>query len=232
VGPRTLVLPTQNGVDTPARLATLLGSAEPVLGGYTRVTSLLTAPGHVSHIAVHPVLQGAGLLPSTGSWAAEELRRCSAAFEGCPHIKLCVEADIQRGMWRKLIILATFSTVCCVSRCPLGPLMEAEASREVIQQCMTECASVAKACGSEMSAEDVESCLAQLQRLPYGCTPSLMRDYIDGRPSELHSQTGAVVRLGREHGVPTPLLAAMYALLLPNELRNRGKLSWPDITDE
>ena len=210
----------------------MLGAAEQVLGGYTRVTSLLTAPGAVSHVAVNPVLQGAGLLPSTGAWAAEELQRCSAAFERCPHIKLCVEADIQLGMWRKLIILATFSTVCCVSRCPLGPLMEAEGSRSTIQQCMRECAAVAKACGSEMSDADLESCFAQLQRLPYGCTPSLMRDYVGGHPSELHSQTGAVVRLGRQHGVPTPLLSAMYALLLPNELRNRGELAWPDITDE
>ena len=36
-----------------------------------------------------------------------------------------------------------------------------------------------------------------------------------GRPSEFEAQTGAVVRLGRLHGVATPVHDALYALLLP-----------------
>ena len=43
-----------------------------------------------------------------------------------------------------------------------------------------------------------------------------------GRPSELEAQTGAVVRLGRKTGVPTPVHDAIYRQLLPLESKARG----------
>ncbi|MFO7741708.1 MAG: ketopantoate reductase C-terminal domain-containing protein, partial [Anaerolineae bacterium] len=60
--------------------------------------------------------------------------------------------------------------------------------------------------------------------LPPDGTASMQRDVMAGRPSELESQNGAVVRLGREAGVETPLHAFIYASLLPQELRARGEI--------
>jgi 2-dehydropantoate 2-reductase len=54
-------------------------------------------------------------------------------------------------------------------------------------------------------------------------TTSLQRDIVEGRPSELEAWNGAVVRLGREAGVPTPLHEFIYHSLLPQELRARGQ---------
>ena len=39
------------------------------------------------------------------------------------------------------------------------------------------------------------------------------------RPSEFDAQTGAVVRIGRAHGVATPVHDALYAVLLPTAQR-------------
>jgi 2-dehydropantoate 2-reductase len=44
---------------------------------------------------------------------------------------------------------------------------------------------------------------------------------MEGRRSELDSQNGAVVRLGLEMNVPTPVNQYIYASLLPQELRAR-----------
>ncbi len=49
-----------------------------------------------------------------------------------------------------------------------------------------------------------------------------------GLPSELHWQTGAVVRKGKELGVPTPANNFIYAALLPSELKARGQLDYVD----
>jgi 2-dehydropantoate 2-reductase len=54
----------------------------------------------------------------------------------------------------------------------------------------------------------------------------MQRDILEGRPSELESQNGAVVRMGREEHVPTPVNEIIYASLLPQELRARGKISF------
>jgi 2-dehydropantoate 2-reductase len=46
---------------------------------------------------------------------------------------------------------------------------------------------------------------------------------MEGRPSELEAQTGAVVRMGRETGVPTPTHEFIYASLLPMEMQARSR---------
>ena len=73
------MLPTQNGVDAPHKLAELLGAAH-VVGGYTRITSLLTGPGAVRHTAIHPAVQGTGALPHCAPWVPAQLARCAAAW--------------------------------------------------------------------------------------------------------------------------------------------------------
>jgi 2-dehydropantoate 2-reductase len=55
----------------------------------------------------------------------------------------------------------------------------------------------------------------------------MQRDVMAGRPSELDAQIGAVVRLGQEVGIATPLHAWIYGSLLPLELRARGQLQFP-----
>ena len=56
----------------------------------------------------------------------------------------------------------------------------------------------------------------------------MQRDVMAGRPSELEAQTGAVVRLGRELGVATPVNDFLYAALAPQEARARERgTGWP-----
>jgi ketopantoate reductase len=55
---------------------------------------------------------------------------------------------------------------------------------------------------------------------------SLQRDIAAGKPSELDAWSGAVHRLGRETGVPTPVNTFVYSTLQPQEQRARGQLSF------
>ncbi len=54
----------------------------------------------------------------------------------------------------------------------------------------------------------------------------MQRDILEGRPSELEAQNGAVVRLAEEAGIDVPVNAFIYHSLLPMELRARGELSF------
>jgi 2-dehydropantoate 2-reductase len=56
----------------------------------------------------------------------------------------------------------------------------------------------------------------------------MQRDIIQGRPSELEAQVGAVVRLGERRGIAVPVHRMIYAALLPLERKARGELpDWP-----
>jgi 2-dehydropantoate 2-reductase len=63
-----------------------------------------------------------------------------------------------------------------------------------------------------------------MDALPPSHMTSMHEELVAGRPSELEYWNGAVVRLGREVGVPTPLHAFIYHSLLAQELQARGQL--------
>jgi 2-dehydropantoate 2-reductase len=84
-----------------------------------------------------------------------------------------------------------------------------------------ETAAVARAHGVAPAADVVERTMAFVDAMPAPTTASMQRDIIAGRPSELEAQSGALVRLGRAAGVPTPTHAFLYAALLPQERRAR-----------
>ena len=69
--------------------------------------------------------------------------------------------------------------------------------------------------------------LRQIDTLAANGTTSLQRDIADGKPSELDYWNGAVVRLGRAVDVATPTHEFIYHTLLPQELRARGKVTFP-----
>jgi 2-dehydropantoate 2-reductase len=68
--------------------------------------------------------------------------------------------------------------------------------------------------------------MAFTDALPADGTTSMQRDIVAGRPSELEAQNGAVVRLGRNAGVETPVHDFIYRSLVPLELRARGELAF------
>jgi 2-dehydropantoate 2-reductase len=53
---------------------------------------------------------------------------------------------------------------------------------------------------------------------------SMHKAILEGKPSELDDQTGAVVRMGRELDIPTPTNDFIYAALLPMELKACGRI--------
>ena len=90
------------------------------------------------------------------------------------------------------------------------------------QQVVKEVLAVAFAKGIDMPCDAFSSTIARLEGSPQDGTSSMQRDMMNGKPSELEVQSGGVVRLGLEVGVPTPVNAFIYHSLLPQEMKARG----------
>lgn len=218
VGPETCVVPLQNGVDAPEQLAAALGE-QAVMGGLCHIVSFVAAPGHIRHTGIDPSI-AFGELDGRPSRRAERLR---AAFERAG-VKAEIPADIRLAMWRKFLFISALSGVGAVTRAPVGVTRALPETRRLLQQAMEEVVAVARARGVHLPQEAQAETLDFIDGLPAEATASMQRDIIAGRLSELASQNGAVVRLGEELGVPTPLHAFIYASLLPQELRARGEI--------
>jgi 2-dehydropantoate 2-reductase len=71
VGPKTFILPLQNGIEASSQLASVLG-LEHVLGGFCGLMVFIAGPGHIRHAAVDPFI-GFGELDNRPSERVEKL---------------------------------------------------------------------------------------------------------------------------------------------------------------
>ncbi|MFO7624085.1 MAG: 2-dehydropantoate 2-reductase [Anaerolineales bacterium] len=220
VGEGTCVVPLQNGVDAPTQIAAVLGK-QAVLGGLCRIASHLAAPGYIRHTGIEPYIAFGEL----NNQLSERVLRLKAAIEQAG-VRVDVPDNIQAAMWEKFIFIASISGIGAITGAPVGIFRQLPETRQVLKQVLQEIAAVSR--GHKVSLEEAvaDRILAMIDGMPAGTMASMQRDILEGRPSELGSQTGAVVRLGLESGVATPTNAMIYASLLPKELRARGELNY------
>ncbi len=216
VGPGTMVLPLQNGVEAAEILAPVLGR-EHVLGGLCAIVSMVVAPGRVRHAGVEPVVRF-GELDNSRSERVEQLLQL---FQSCSAVKADIPEDIQSAIWRKFVFISSWSSVASVARVPVGPLRTNPESRQLLLQVLDEVLAVGRARGVDLPERVHQDTMAFVDSLNESGTASMQRDVMQGLPSELESQTGAIVRLGAQAGVATPAAQVIYRALLPGELLAR-----------
>lgn len=221
IGSNTVVVPLENGVEAPDQLAAVLGPKH-VAGGLCRIISYIAAPGVIHHVGADPYI-AFGRLDNRPSRRLEGLQ---AAFKRATGVTAEIPADVEVAMWRKFLLIATFSGVGAVTRAPIGVLRSRPETRSMLQRALREAYDVARARGVALDEEAIEAAVTFMDNLPPDATASMQRDILEGRPSELESQNGAVARLGAAAGVDTPLHRFIYSTLLPLELRARGELDF------
>jgi 2-dehydropantoate 2-reductase len=221
IGPKTFVVPLQNGVEASLQLTAVLGT-EHVLSGLCGTMSLIVGPGHIRSIGGMHFIKF-GELDNRASERTEQLRQ---TFERAG-VKVEVPSDIHVALWEKFLFVVSFGGVGAVTRAPIGVIRALPETRRLLEGCMGEIFAVGRAHQIALSEEIGKKSMRVLDSLDPSGTTSLQRDIADGKPSELEAWNGAVVRLGREVGLATPLHEFIYHSLLPLELRARNKIEFP-----
>ncbi len=221
IGPDTLVIPLQNGVESPAQLCQELDPVN-VLGGMCAIIAFLAAPGHIKHSGGNPLIRFGHL----DSRADPRINTLSEIFNHCAGVKSSIPDDIQVAMWQKFMLIAPWSGLGAVSRAPLGVLLEQPETRELLTQAIEEIYRLGRARDINLPADSCSRTLATLEGMPPNSTTSMQRDVVKGLPSELDAQNGAVVRLAKEVDIDTPVNRFFLYSLRSLELRARGAMNF------
>jgi 2-dehydropantoate 2-reductase len=224
IGPDTAVVPLQNGVEAPSQLAAVLG-VEHAMGGLCGTISMVVAPGRIRIIG-GPGFTSFIRFGELDNRRSERAERLLQAFANTP-IKVEISPDILRALWEKFLFVSSFGGIGLLTRAPIGVIRTAAGTRALLERCMQEVHAVGRARKVALAESVVTNTMGFIDSLPAGATTSLQRDIADGKPSELEAWNGAVVRLGREAGVATPLHELIYDIALPSERRARGELTFP-----
>ena len=209
IGPATLVVPFQNGVDSVDALMRGVGR-EHVAGGTAYVAAVISEPGVIRHTAMGRLIFGP--LGAEASPVLDELlRACTrAGFDAT------LSGRITFDIWAKFARLSVFSGMTAVTRCPIGPLRDDPALSEMMRGALRESMAVARARGVPLTDALIDEVQVATAALPPNARSSMLEDLERGRPLELPWLSGAVVRIGREVGVPTPIHQFITTVLTPH----------------
>ena len=221
VGPETMVITTQNGVDSPDKYAEVLGSQH-VLGATVKLFTLLAEPGHIVHAGGPATF----VFGEFGRPTSERAQRLLAVLQRCQGVAPAVSPDIVAELWSKQVLIGGFAGVGCITRAPIGVSRSLPETRALVENIMREIYEVAVARGVNLPADTVQKCMEYADAQNPANTSSTQRDVIAGRPSEWESIIGAVLRMGQQAGLALPTLTTVYAAVLPQELRARGEVQF------
>lgn len=219
--PSTLILPLQNGADASDILADTLGP-ERVLGGLTKIFSKIEAPGVINHftgatyIGFGEYFQDPQFQNAPDS-LSDRCRNLEKELDSTPGIDAEAFVDIQKELWRKMLIFVSTSGVGTITRTPNGVFRSIPETREMLIQLIREILMVGQAKKVNIGEDDYEWAISTIDAMAPESNSSLFRDIQSNRPSELHSIHGFLVREAERLSVDVPALRFIYHCLIPQE---------------
>jgi 2-dehydropantoate 2-reductase len=208
VGAKTIVIGFQNGVETIGSLTRAVGAAH-TAGGVSYVSAVIAEPGVIKHTAMDHLIFG---MPD-GS-PSPQLEALLAACKPAG-FQSTLSPDITVEIWTKFVRLSVFSGMTAVTRGPIGPIVNDPDLLERLKAAVRETLAVAHAKGIAVVKTMDDDVATAYKALPPQAKASMLEDLERGRRIELPWLSGAVVRIGREAGVPTPIHSFIATVLKP-----------------
>jgi 2-dehydropantoate 2-reductase len=194
------IVPLLNGVDIAERLEQLGVPPASVLGGLAAISVVRVAPGVVERRSPFDRVV-VGELSGGSSDRATQL----AAMLRAAGSDARASSEMGLELWRKFVFIVPMTVACGLSRRTAGAVFATEAGRELAARAVSEIVAVSRAVGVGLSDLDEANTLDALHKLPAAMKPSFLLDLERGGANELDVLAGAVHRLGRKHGVATPV---------------------------
>ncbi len=214
---KTMVISLLNGVNNAEVLGSIIDKKH-LLGGLCKVVSKIEDFGIIKHISFEPTIVF-GELDNVKIERALLLEK--VFFNAGITTKLA--ENIQTEIWSKFLFISTISAIGALTRATVGEIMASPQLKKMMREIADEIVAVAMAKGIYLSEILVEKQFEMIASQPYNTTSSLQRDMMEGKPSELEAQTGTIVKMGIELGVPTPVNDFIYYCLLPQENKARSQ---------
>ena len=199
---RTLVIPFQNGVESPEIVAKVIGRKH-VLPGVAYIATGISSPGVVTQTGSLHRLQ-------VGTGADAFVTAAKAAG-----INIEQAEDIDRARWEKFVFLVGLSGVTTLTRQPVGVCRTDPDIRATFKAAMTETWALGRKRGMRLADDFIADRLKFVDGLPAEMKTSMQHDFEAGKPLEAPWLCGAVVRMSEESGLEAPVNRAIYAALKP-----------------
>jgi 2-dehydropantoate 2-reductase len=199
MGPATRLAVLQNGVDHVERFKDLV-PPERIVPVVVGIPGSRTAPGRMIQHEYGTMFVPAGANGDD-----------FVALFAKSKIAVATDADFVSRLWAKLCLNAA-GAVPTLTLTATGDAWS-DGLERLVRAIVEECAAVARAEGATIPQSVVETVVDRARKGRGGGVNSMHADRLAGRPMEVEQRNGVVVRLGRKHGIPTPVSEVIVELL-------------------
>lgn len=200
LGPSTRVAVVQNGIEH-AKLFAHLVPADRIVPVMINLPTARSAPGRM-------LQHRAGFQSVPAGRDGEDF----AALFRHTSVTTTADADFHSRLWIKLAgnCVAILPTLTLRAT---GPVWSAELEA-IVRSLVEECIAVGRAEGAHIPDSLVAETVERFRTMPEGASGgSFHADRLAGNRLETDARNGVIVRLGRQHGIPTPINALLVTLV-------------------
>ena len=213
MGSDSVVISLQNGVDNGELLTREYGE-DRVMEGAAYVFSAITAPGRI-HQTGGPRRIVFGRLGGGSSARGEEIVDAMQRGGVTAHLS----TDIRIELWNKLILICAVGGMTALTRRPLGEILGYDGTARMAREVMREVYQLALAMGIPLEPDADGANYRFMSQQHPSSKGSMCHDLEAGRRLEIDSLCGYASRMGRVHGVATPLNDYLYDTLKLEDLQ-------------
>jgi len=204
VGPETVFLTLQNGLGNVEQIEEVAGKGR-VVAGATTHGSTLVGPGEVFHAG-----KGLTYIGELTGEITERVKRIAETFNRAG-IETHISQNIQGIIWKKILINVGINAITAITGLRNGEILLVPEVKEIVRKAVLEAAEVAKAAGITVEMEDPVAEVYKVAELTAKNKSSMLQDVERGRRTEIDAINGAIVRIGKQYGVDTPVNETLVA---------------------
>jgi 2-dehydropantoate 2-reductase len=212
IGPETLILPVQNGVEAADQIGAIVGR-EHVVMGVGISAAMVERPGLVTQKALQNRVRF-GPDAATGGRRSTKVRDALVAAG----IEAASGPGVERDLWEKFLVTPAGLGFMALSRLSSGQVLASPEATSICLRLSEEAETVGRARGVDLPDRAAERTIDFLRTVAAAnpdARGSMYFDLLAGKRLELEAINGAVIRMGRQHGIPTPHNQVVYAGLKP-----------------
>ncbi len=210
IGEKTAFMSFQNGIGHEAIIQNIVGK-EKVLGGTTTQASNILGPGHIKNHASLPSWIG-----EYEGGVSDRVKEIADTFT--EHgLEMIAAEDVKKRKWMKLFALTAIGPLSAIFDLNHTELYidnkNQTISRTLGKEIILETRKIALAEGIDVSENECLFMFNKIVDSKQTNKSSMAFDILYKRKTEIDFISGEVSRLGKKHGIPTPLNDLMYKMI-------------------
>ena len=207
ISDKAVIISVQNGVENEKILAEIFGS-DRVIGSVVYVSAAVSAPGVIKHTAYGKMVFG----ELTGE-ITPRLREIEKLFLDSA-IPVGVTDDINKTLWKKLILNIAYNGFTSVINNSLAKFPEVPLAQESFYDVMKEAQAVANEEGINITDSDIDDLMKVTKSEGFTTfKTSTLQDMEAGKPLEIEDMNGIIIKLAQKHNIKVPMNKLLYSLL-------------------